>query len=330
MGFEDAVKNPIAWMMREPAAFLLSVIPWLSGLLLLPFALDVLPKIQVLLAQSNNDVAALLTQHGGEVLQAASPFLIVGLFVIVLGSLLRILISLALAHAATQMRLQKPLRLSDALDAAKSQWSTAVTAAIIVTLLFLAAIIACLILLLLAIASLGVPFIGILLAFVFGLAFLALLIVFGFGFTAAYLLMPPIVAQGTAGAWECVKQALGFAWTFKLQTTGFVILVALAQYGFNQVGISGLPHLWLVMILGMLSSLVLETWTGLFAAEFWWQYAASKAKPKDSPAAVTPSETKEKMRPEKPAATPIAKAKNKTEERPARRTLKVNIAPKKT
>jgi len=95
MGFENALKNPLGWMRREPAVFLLAIINWLPGLLLLPAAFTLLPTVRRLLAESNGDFTALITQHGGELLQSALPFLLVGIGVAIASMLLRALVSLA-------------------------------------------------------------------------------------------------------------------------------------------------------------------------------------------------------------------------------------------
>lgn len=276
MGFEDAIKNPLSWMRREPAVFLLAVINWLPGLLMLPLAFALLPTVQRLLAQSNGDFLTLLTQHGGELLQAALPFFLVGLVVLILSMLVRALVSLALAHAAAQLRDNQPLRLSDALQAAKSRWGTLIASAFFATLLFLAAFLACVLLLVLAVASVAIPVLGILLALVLGLAFLAALIAAAFGFSAAYFLLPAVVAENKGGAWDAVKSALQFVWTFKLQSIGFVIIIMLAQYALGQLGMAAFPLLALVIVLGMVSELLLQTWTGLYAAEFFFQYGGKE------------------------------------------------------
>ncbi len=298
MGFEDALKNPLSWMRHTPAVFLLAVINWLPGLLLLPAAFTLLPTVRRLLAESNGDFTTLIMQHGGELLQAAIPFLLIGVVVMVASVLLRALVSLALVHAAAQMRDNKPLRLSDAFSAAKSRWGALILADLAATLLFLAAFLACVLLLVLAVASLAIPVLGILLAFLLGLAFLAALVASAVGFSAVYQLLPAVVAQDKGGAWAKVRQALEFVWKFKLQSVGFVLIIILAQYALGQLGMAGFPNLVLVITLGMLSELLLQTWTGLYAAEFFFQYAGKQTEAKFvSNTATITKEAEEKMEP---------------------------------
>ncbi|MBI2445121.1 hypothetical protein HYV43_01905 [Candidatus Micrarchaeota archaeon] len=311
MGFENALKNPLTWMRREPAVFLLAVINWLPGLLLLPAAFTLLPTVRRKLAESNGDFTALITQHGGELLQASLPFLLIGIVVLIASMLLRALVSLALVNAAAQLRQEKQLRLSDALANAKNRWGTLVVADLIATLLFIVAFLACVLLLVLAIASAAVPFVGILLALILGVAFLAALIVSAFGFSAAYQILPAVVAENKAGAWTAVKEALGFVWKFKLQSAGFVLIIFLAQYALGQVGMAGFPNLILVIGVGMLSEMLLQTWTGLYSAEFWSQYAGKPTQ----------------MQTKSPEAT--ATPEKKALAKPRAKTVKHKIAGKK-
>jgi len=332
MGFEDALKKPLSWMRNEPSVFLLAVINWLPGLLMLPVIFSMLPTVQRLMTQSNNDLTVLITQHGGELFQAFLPFLLVGLVVVIISALVKVVVSLALANVASQLREQKPLSLSDSLTAAKNRWVTLALAALATTGLLIAFILVMILVVLLAVAVLVIPVLGILIALLLGLLFLSALVVFSFASSAVFILLPVIVSQTKDGAWTSVKNAFAFANRFKLQCAGLVVIVALVQTVFGQVAIAGLPHLWLVVFLSMLVELVVFTWTNLFAAELWFQYVGQptpQAANKTAPS--TPKAASEKTGPNKPdAPTTVSKLKPKAEDQPIRRTLKVGIAPKKT
>jgi len=277
MGFEDAIKNPLSWMRREPSILLLTVITWLPGLLLLPVVLAAIPSVQGLLAQSNNDVATLITQHGGELLQALLPVIIVGLLVLVLSAVVKVFVSLALANAAAQLRQQKPLSLSDALESAKNRVSTLVVASLVTIGLLIAAMFVLVLAVFLAVAALTIPVVGILIALLLGVLFLAALVVFGFASSAVSLLLPVMVSQSKSGGWNGVKNAYAFVNRFKLQSAGLVVIVVLVQMVFGQAAMAGMPHLWLIIAVALLAELVVFTWTNLFAAEFWFQYVGQPA-----------------------------------------------------
>jgi len=179
-------------------------------------------------------------------------------------------------------------------------------------LFFIAAVIGCVILLVLAVASLAIPVVGILLALVLGLAFFAALIVTGIGFSAAFQLLPAIVAENQDGAWTNVRNAFQFAWKYKLQTTGFVVLIVLAQYALGQLGMAAFPNLALVLLLGMLAELLLQTWVGLYAAEFYFQYNG-----KPGPAPTAPISTAKETKP--PAKLEGKPETKKTQKHPTRK-----------
>ncbi len=331
MGFEDAIKNPLSWMRREPSILLLTVITWLPGLLLLPVVLAAIPSVQGLLAQSNNDVATLITQHGGELLQALLPVIIVGLLVLVLSAVVKVFVSLALANAAAQLRQQKPLSLSDALESAKNRVSTLVVASLVTIGLLIAAMFVLVLAVFLAVAALTIPVVGILIALLLGVLFLAALVVFGFASSAVSLLLPVMVSQSKSGGWNGVKNAYAFVNRFKLQSAGLVVIVVLVQMVFGQAAMAGMPHLWLIIAVALLAELVVFTWTNLFAAEFWFQYVgqpAAKDENKTPPS--TPASALQKTEANPDAPKTPAKPKAKPETKTALRTLKVGIAPKKT
>lgn len=330
MGFEDALKQPLHWMRKEPAVFLLGIILWLPGLLLLPLAFSAFPTIQRLMIESGNDVLALLTRHGGELLQALLPLLIALLIVAIVSALVKVFANLALANAVAQLRQGKPLRLTDALSEAKPRWATLVVAALMAVALMLAVVLAIILLALLTLAALTIPILGILVLIVAILIGLAALLISSVAFSAAFLLLPVIVSQRPVGAFDAVREAFSFINRLKIQSVGLWLIVIVVQSVLGQLIVAALPHLWLVLILSMLVELLTFTWANLFAAEFWFQYARSEAKPKNESASMPPSETKEKAEPGKPAVTTsAAKAKATMEEKPVRRTLKVSIAPKK-
>ncbi|GEM_PF-4636706 len=328
MGFADALKNPLSWMRQEPAVFLLTVVSWIPGLLMLPVIFSILPTVQRLLAESNNDLTVLITQHGGELFQAILPLLIIGLLVLVVSALVKVFVSLALANAAAQLHHQRPLSLTDALAAAKSRFGTLVLAALVAIALLFAAVLALVLLIFVAIAALAIPMLGILITVVLGLLFLAAVVVVGVGSTALFLLLPVQVSQTQNGAWESVKNTLTFINHYKLQTAGVVLIMVLVQMVLGQIAMAGMPHLWLIILLSMVGELALFTWTNLFAAEFWFQYGvqpAPHAEKKTEPSG--PMGAAEKTNPKKPDAP----SKPKPAVKPVvRRTLKVGIEPKKT
>lgn len=274
MGFEDALKNPIYWMRREPAVFLLAVINWLPGLLMLPIAATTLPQVQKLLAKADNDVTVLFTRHFGELIQTILPSIVIGVIVLVAAALVKALISLALANAAVQLRESKPLRLSDALTEAKNQWARLLLAILASVALFLGVFAVIVLLFVLAFFAASAPVIGILLAIILAIAAIVVALIAAVAFSTMFLILPACIVSQNTGAQSTVKSVFEFVKAHKLQSAGLFVLVAIVQYGLGQVSFAGFPYLWIVIPMSMLVDVLASTWTGLFAAEFWFQYNA--------------------------------------------------------